>query len=314
VPVGLLPEIVDGTSIVGPLTDKAAGDLGLPAGLPIVAGSGDVCATAIGSGATADGELHIHLGTSTWIGGFFPDRRLSVTEAYATIAGAVGHRPLLIASQETSGACFDWIHAILNDNGGTTINALIESSASDGLPPPLFLPWMTGERVPADESRLRGAFVGLSLDHGRASLVNAVLQGVALNTRWAFSSVKRQPGVLADRPTTVVGGAALSKAWFRVLADCLQTPLKFVDDPHLAGVRGAAIIAAAGLGHIASPWETGVAVSAVTGTVVEPDSPRAEYYDDRYAEFQAVYRRLRPWFRKVIGARLSEENRHRDGS
>ena len=47
----LLPDIVDGTASPGGLTDAAASELGLPAGLPVFAGAGDVCAAALGSGA-----------------------------------------------------------------------------------------------------------------------------------------------------------------------------------------------------------------------------------------------------------------------
>ena len=71
VPQSLLPKIVDGTEIVGGLRNDAAATLGLPPDLPVLAGSGDVCATAIGTGAVGDGELHISMGTSSWIGGFF---------------------------------------------------------------------------------------------------------------------------------------------------------------------------------------------------------------------------------------------------
>jgi xylulokinase len=305
VPIGMLPEIVDGASIVGPLTPRAAEELGLPADLPVVAGSGDVCSTAIGSGAVGDGELHIHMGTSSWTGGFFPDRRLSMTEAYATIAGAVDSRPLLIASQETAGACFDWLRTVLDDGNGTTIDDLIQAADEERQPPPHFLPWMTGERVPVDDSRLRGAFLGLSLDHGRSSMVKAVLEGVALNTRWAFRSVYRQRGVKTDAPIVVVGGAAMSEGWFRTLADCLQKPLVFVRQPQLVGVRGAAKIGASGIGWISSPFGADANRSPVDGISVEPDAARAQYFDDRFGEFQDAYRKLRPWFARVAGARAA---------
>ncbi len=56
--------------------------------------------------------------------------------------------------------------------------ALGQEPAADqpGVAPPLFLPWLAGERVPVDDNRLRGAFLGLSLQHGRASLRQAVIE------------------------------------------------------------------------------------------------------------------------------------------
>ena len=110
--------------------------------------SGDVCATALGSGAIEDGALHICLGTSAWIGGFYPGRRLSAYESYATITSPINNRPLLIATQESSGACIDWLDS-------ATGVADMHSNRRDDAQPPLFLPWLAGERVPADDNRLR---------------------------------------------------------------------------------------------------------------------------------------------------------------
>ncbi len=51
---------------------------------------------------------------------------------------------------------------------------------SDGL---LFLPYLTGERTPHPDPLARGAFVGLTVRHGRAHLTRAVLEGVAFGLR-----------------------------------------------------------------------------------------------------------------------------------
>jgi len=100
-----------------------------------------------------DGELHLSLGTSSWISGFYPARRLSASEGYATILSPIGHRPILIATQESAGACLDWFAEL---SGETDV------PWNEAVTPPLFLPWLAGERVPVDDNRLRGGFLGLS--------------------------------------------------------------------------------------------------------------------------------------------------------
>ena len=50
------------------------------------------------SGATGDGELHAYAGTSAWLSGFFPSRRIDIFHSYATISSSVNYRPLLIAT------------------------------------------------------------------------------------------------------------------------------------------------------------------------------------------------------------------------
>ena len=287
----LLPDIVDGTASPGGLTDAAASELGLPAGLPVFAGAGDVCAAALGSGAVEDGELHISLGTSSWISGFYPGRRLSASEGYATILSPFGNRPLLIATQESAGACLDWLDRL----AGTE-----PDEAPVGVAPPLFLPWLAGERVPVDDNRLRGAFLGLSLQHGRASLRQAVIEGVALNTRWAWQSVARQKGTRHAHLLRAVGGGALNPVLCQALADCLGADLAVSRDPRNAGVRGAAAIAAAGLGWRASVWEAAKSFDRTSETVYRPDRRRQAYFDDRFRLFIDAYKRNAPWFRAAF--------------
>lgn len=284
----LLPDIVEGTASPGGLTAAAAAELGLPEGLPVFAGAGDVCAAAIGSGAVEDGELHISLGTSSWISGFYPGRRLSASEGYATILSPFANRPLLIATQESAGSCIDWLDRMLGSEA---------EEDQPGITPPLFLPWLAGERVPVDDNRLRGAFLGLSLQHGRSSLRRAVIEGVALNTRWAWRSVARQKGTRHAHLLRAVGGGALNATLCQTLADCLGIDIAVARDPRNAGVRGAAAIAAAGLGWRASVWDAAKSFDRSSETVYRPDVARKTYFDRRFAQFQDAYKRNAPWFR-----------------
>lgn len=250
IPLDKLPEIVDGTQIVGGLTAVAASDLGLRQGLPVIAGAGDVAATAIGSGAMADGELHAYAGTSAWLSGFFPSRRIDIFHSFATIASSVGYRPLLIATQESAGTAFAWAARLAGGSDDDTDASLAKTYAGIGpvrADDPLFVPWLAGERVPVDDDRLRGVFYGLGIQHDRSALLRSVLEGVALNMRWALSKVARQRGVLMETPLPLVGGAAVNPLFAQGLADALKRRVE-VRSPRHAGVRGVAAIAGAALG------------------------------------------------------------------
>ncbi len=300
---GQLPDIVPGVSSPGGLTNAAAAALGLPVGLPVIAGCGDVCGAALGSGAVADGELHISLGTSSWIGGFYPARRLSASEGYATITCPVDNRPLLIATQESAGSCLDWFEGFTGSGTQPDANRT-ETTES----PPLFLPWLAGERVPVDDNRLRGAFLGLSLNHGKGSLAQAVLEGVALNTRWAYRSVTRQRGTVLDRRIPLVGGTALNPILCQTLADCLAADFSVGLSPRLAGVKGAAAIAAAHLGFFSDPWQAAASLGKAEIAVYSPRPDRAKYFDRRFELFLDAYRRTLPWFRRSFALELGEDD------
>ena len=286
----LLPDIVEGTDSPGGLTAEAATELGLPEGLPVFAGAGDVCAAAIGSGAVEDGELHISLGTSSWISGFYPSRRLSASEGYATILSPVGNRPILIATQESACACIDWLDQLMGADPAP-------HSPQEAVTPPMFLPWLAGERVPVDDNRLRGAFLGLSLQHGRESLRRAVIEGVALNTRWAYQSVSRQPGTKPAHLLRAVGGGAQNAQLCQAMADCLGASIAVAAAPRMAGVRGTAAIAATALGWQASVWDAARNFDRSSETVYQPDRSKQSYFDQRFRLFRDAYRRNAAWFR-----------------
>ncbi len=298
IPAGMLPEIVAGDASPGGLTGGAAAELGLPEGLPVIAGCGDVCAAALGSGQVGEGELHLSIGTSSWIGGFYPSRRLKASEGYATILSPINNRPLLIATQESAGSCLDWYDGLAN---GAAQTRLFKADP-DAAPPPLFLPWLAGERVPADDERLRGAFLGLSLMHDARSLAQGVIEGVALNTRWAYRSVMKQKGTAANARLRVVGGATQNRAFCQTLADCLATELSVGPEARLSGVQGVAAIAGAHLGFFADPWAAAASLGEREEAVYRPEAGRVAYFDRRFDLFLDAYRRNAPWFRKFFSS------------
>ena len=103
-----LPELVATGSIMGYLGDQAASDMGLPVGVPVVAGSGDVHSAVIGSGAVDDFDMHLYIGTSSWISCHVPFKKTSVLHNIASIPSAMPGRYLVADEHETAGACLDF--------------------------------------------------------------------------------------------------------------------------------------------------------------------------------------------------------------
>jgi xylulokinase len=94
-----------------------------------------------------------------------------------------------------------------------------------------------------------------------------------------------------------VGGGALNGALCQAMADCLGADIAVARDPRNAGVRGAAAIAAAGLGWRASVWEAAKGFERSSETVYRPDAARRAYFDERFRLFLDAYKRNAPWFR-----------------
>jgi xylulokinase len=113
----------------------------------------------------------------------------------------------------------------------------------------IFTPWLNGERSPVDDHTVRAGWHNLSLRTTRGDLVRSVYEGVALNTRWLQLYVEkfiRRP--LED--VRMVGGGARSDLWCQLHADVLQRPVLQIADPLHVNTRGAAFLAAVGLGYL----------------------------------------------------------------
>ena len=85
----------------------------------------------------------------------------------------------------------------------------------------------------------------MSLQHTRADVIRAVLEGVALNTRWMIAPFNRFLGKPLDQ-ITMVGGGANSDVWCQIFADILGLPVRQLESPIQANAVGAAFIGCSG--------------------------------------------------------------------
>jgi xylulokinase len=294
-----LPEVVKSTEIVGELSDRAARDLGLPAGVPVAGGAGDVMSCAVGVGAVRDGAAHACLGTSSWVAAHADDRAVNPFAATGTLCAAEHGKYLVIATQETAGASLDWArkHMLggLGDMSFQDVNALA-GAAPSGSGGVHFLPWMMGERVPVDDAYVRGGFVNLALDTSTPQLVRAIYEGVAYNTRWAMGVVEKLIKQDIDH-LRIAGGGAQSNVWCQVMADVLEARVERVIEPQFSGVRGAALIAMRALGEFDSLEQTEGLVRIERS--FEPDAATAALHRERFEQFKRFYRGNQRWYART---------------
>jgi xylulokinase len=290
-----LPDLVPSGTIMGALTAAAGAELGLPAGLPVAVGSGDVHSAVFGSGAVADFEAHLYIGTSSWISAHVPFKKTAPGSNVASIPAALAGKYVIVDEHETAGACLTF----LRDNLGfaddfDAMNAMVES-VGVGSGRVLFTPWLNGERSPVDDHTIRGGFHNLSLSTTRAQMVRAVFEGVAFNSRWLLEAVEKFAGRTFDS-LAFVGGGANSDQWAQIHADVLGREIRQIADPVLANVRGAALITMVALGRVRV--EQIPAMVEVRRTFSPRPSTAAEYetlfneFVNLYKQTKGIYRRL----------------------
>ena len=300
-----LPEIVRCTEVLGPLSPEAAEELGLSRDTVVVAGAVDNSAAAIGSGAVRNGEAHLYIGTSSWIGVHVPFKKTDVFSQIASVPCAVNGRYLAVALQSSAGSNLSFLcDKILfhRDELGTerpsdaySILDTIAASVPAGARGLLYTPWIFGERSPIDDQSLRAGLLNISLQHSRRDMIRAFLEGVALNTRWMAAPVNRFLGKPLDQ-ITMVGGGATSDVWCQIFADILGIPVRQTRAPIQANAVGAALIGYVGIGALS--YDDVPGLMQIRRTYL-PDSGRKATYDEIFETFKLAYRRLAPLYRRL---------------
>jgi xylulokinase len=307
-----LPVIVAPASIAGALTRQSAADLGLPTGVPVVAGTGDTTAAALGAGAVGDYVPHLYVGTSAWLTCHVPDKKTDVFRNIAAMPSVVPDRYWVATIQNVAGKAVDWLIDNLLDQHGparsaaamTELNTLA-AAAKPGSRGVIFTPWLNGERTPVDDLTVRGGWLNLSLDTRREDFVRAVFEGIAYNTRWMLEAVEHFTGkTTADGLGAIrfVGGGAMSRLWCQIMADVLCRPICQIAHPAAANARGAALLAGIAIGEVT--WAEIPELVQVRERF-EPDDANRDVYEQAYAAFRSHYRANRAIYAKLNNGRAT---------
>ena len=280
----LFPPAVPSEQICGHVTPEAAALTGLPVGTPVVAGAGDVPASALGAGAVEAGVACIVLGTTCLsclvtpqpvfepanVGLLFPLPPNHWLRVMANIAGTTN---------------LDWFAAQLYGSDVSFDQLEHEAAAippgADGV---IYHPYLSpaGVIAPFVESGARAQFFGLLPTHTRAHLLRAVYEGVALAIRDCYAAM--------NTPICEVrlsGGGARSPLWCQMIADCLDARVLIPAGDEL-GAKGAALLAGLGIG-----WYASVAEAASSGIERAYEPQNVEIYKPIYARYVAVREALR---------------------
>src|SRR5690349_14025750 len=299
-----LPEIVPCTKVIGDLRSEVAAALGLSTEVKVVAGAIDNTAAAIGAGAVEDYVAHLYIGTSSWIAAHVPFKKTDLASSLASIPCAVPGRYLLTALQATAGGNLTFLRdniiyhkdELLQEADVPDIFKVLDQIAGRvpaGANGVIYTPWIWGERAPVEDRTLRAGLYNLSLHNTREDIIRAFLEGIAFNTRWLLTPVEK---FLARTVNAIhiVGGGAQSDVWCQIFADVMNVEIKQVTDPLYANARGAAWIAAVGLGEI----QFGDIPRLVQfKRTYRPRPQNRLLYDEKFRVFQQIYKQMKGVYR-----------------
>lgn len=293
----LLPPVYESPAVTGTVSAAAAQATGLLAGTPVVAGGGDAACSAFGLGLTGrqDGLVLCSIGTSGQVFTVTDHPVRDPAGRIHSLCHVLPGRWHLMGAILAGGAALRWWRQILTPPSTPAPSyADITREAEEvgiGAGQLLFLPYLLGERTPYMDPQARGVFYGLRLDHTRAHLSRAVLEGVVFALRDGLE-VFSELGV-AGAEVRAVGGGAQSDLWVAIQRDVFNLPIRRSRADHGAAY-GAALLAALGLGAFATPAE---AVAGLPLGALEPPDPRAvAQYAPVYERYRALYPALQSEF------------------
>lgn len=293
----ILPDICDCHQVVGRTTLEAAAQMGLCAGIPVVAGGLDAACGTLGAGVYRNGQTQEQGGQaggmSICMDRYVADPRLIlsrhvVPDLWILQGGTVG-----------GGGALKWLsqqicaeEAQMARETGATIFEVMSDEAqtiapgSDGL---IFLPYMAGERSPIWDIHAKGLFFGLDYSKTRAHMIRACMEGVAYSLRHNLE-IAAQAGAPVSQ-MYAMGGAANSQVWTQIKADITSCTIH-VPASDTASTLGAAILAGVGVG-IYPDFETAVQQTVTLRRTHLCNDDHRSVYDRGYRRYRKLYPQLK---------------------
>lgn len=281
--VSMLPKLYESYEVTGKTVEKYE----LPNCI-VTAGAGDNAAAAIGTGTVNNGSCNISLGTSGTI--FISGDKFSVDEnnALHSFAHANGKWHLMGCILSAASCRKWWLEDVLNTDDYNADEKDIEGTKTDVI----FLPYLSGERSPHNDTNARGAFIGLSAQTTKAQMSRAVTEGVIFALRDCLEVAKTNG--ISPKETNLCGGGAKSRAWRQITADILNMPVNILTTEQGPSL-GAAMLAMVGAGEYTSVEEAADTIVSVSEKIM-PDKNSTAEYEKKYEKFRKLYPALKMIF------------------
>jgi xylulokinase len=292
----LFPEARASTEVVGSLRPEAAAQLGLPRDVKVVNCGVDNSCMALGARNIKEGRVYNSIGSSSWIAVCSSEPLIDLDARPFVFAHVLPGFYTSACSIFAAGSSFRWVRDVLcadlverasrtGEDPYALMTALAEQApaGSNGL---LFNPSLAGGTSLDPSPRIRGAFAGLDLAHGRAELIRAAMEGIAMGLRVAADALRDLAPL--EEEMLVVGGGSNSALWRQIFADVYGMRILKTGIDQDAAALGAAALAAVGTGL----WNDFERIDELheAESVKEPQGENQALYENLLPAFNALTR------------------------
>ncbi len=281
----------------GGLLPDMAELLGLPAGLPVTAGSADALAEAVSGAGIRAGYVFIMYGSSI-IFIATTKKKITRSETFWPSPGMVEGEWALAGGMSTAGSLIDWAMETFYPKGTTYTEffslARQAPAGSHGL---IVLPYLSGERTPVSDPKAKGMLFGLTLHHTRMDIARAVLEGVAYGIRHNIEAYEECLGTVR---LIGAGGGVTDPLWVQIISDVCQKEHEIMRKTNAA--VGDALMAGMSCGVLKREEAQRLAKKIGSPDLICPNADNRKVYENYYRIYRQLYEQT-----KESAHRLGEE-------
>ena len=277
-----LPIIIDYTEIAGYTKELQLEETVLPGGIPVYVGLNDYYASLLGMGIQNVGDMFDISGTSEHLG---------VIEELVDLDTQMVSGPYLkhnvhYGVTASSGASLDF--GLQIHEGG-----LVELEKVRKHQPPIFLPYLNGERAPIWDADARGMFFGISSGCTKEDMFNAVMEGVVFSLYHIYERMGKPKTTMMK----IAGGAAVNPVLNQLKAEMFQIPVTVLEENDTSAL-GAVMVAALGAG-----WYEGIedAIQKICHIKVQikPVGKYNAWLEERYSIYKKLYPAVKEQYKEL---------------
>ncbi|MGI5923242.1 MAG: xylulokinase [Lentisphaeria bacterium] len=298
----LLPPIGDITDIAGKVSAEAAKATGLPVGTPVVMGTSDSAVEDYAAGAIEPGQCIIKLATAGNVNVMTAEAHPHpATLTYSHVIPGMWYT---VTATNAAAICQRWFRDLAcaeekleAEASGVNVYEIMDRKAEASAPGSngvFFHPYLSGERSPYWDPKLRGSFTGMSMGTTRGDLARAILEGVAYSLKDCHRTIDEMQ--LPVKEYILIGGGAKSRLWSRILCDLFQAPCSVPASCDAS--FGSALLAGVGIG-VFPDAETAIRRSLKISRQLEPDRSQAAFYERQFALYRRLHDALAPVYAEM---------------
>ncbi|HET6558999.1 MAG TPA: FGGY-family carbohydrate kinase [Prolixibacteraceae bacterium] len=293
------PDPLSSGYYLGNIDKHLARELNLNSNVAIVSGSHDQCCAALGSGVKSGSKSAMYgMGTYMVVVPSFvqmPDIQTMYTNKLHIEHHAVPGSFISFIYNQSGGGMVKWFKQTFcmgieppTQDTSYSYDAIF-AEMPDNSTDILVLPGFGATGPPDFENGGKGCIYGLSLNHSRGDILQAMLEGISFYFRDFFED---KNGAFTNvNYLTATGGGSVSKKWLQITSDILGKPI-IRNKVSEASALGAAIIAGIGI-NVFTSFDEAIDSMVHQDLTISPDFRKNEFYTEKFQRYKNQVKQLK---------------------